>query len=76
MACYKVLKYQLEYFSAAHDYLQQSAVPLESETHGGEDVAIMAKGPMAHLFHGVHEQMYIAYVMRFESSFEMFVTEN
>ncbi|XP_062987863.1 intestinal-type alkaline phosphatase 1-like [Elgaria multicarinata webbii] len=46
-------------------YHQQAAVPLSSETHGGEDVAIMAKGPMAHLFHGVQEQTYIAHVMAY-----------
>lgn len=49
------------------DYRQQSAVPLTSETHGGEDVAIYAQGPMSHLFHGVHEQHYIAHVMAFAS---------
>lgn len=45
-------------------------MPLVSETHGGEDVAIMAKGPMAHLFHGVQEQSYIAHVMAFASCLE------
>ncbi|XP_056399174.1 alkaline phosphatase, tissue-nonspecific isozyme-like [Hyla sarda] len=44
-------------------YLAQSAVPLKYETHGGEDVAIFAKGPMAHLLHGVVEQSYIPYAM-------------
>ncbi|XP_064642696.1 alkaline phosphatase, tissue-nonspecific isozyme-like [Lineus longissimus] len=44
-------------------YKQQAAVPLGSETHGGEDVTIYAQGPMSHLFHGVHEQHYIAHVM-------------
>ena len=34
------------------------------ETHGGEDVAIFAGGPWAHLFQGVHEQNYIYHVMR------------
>uniref|UniRef100_A0A8D0DZ35 Alkaline phosphatase n=1 Tax=Salvator merianae TaxID=96440 RepID=A0A8D0DZ35_SALMN len=47
------------------NYHQQAAVLLDSETHGGEDVAIMAKGPMAHLFHGVQEQTYIAHVMAY-----------
>lgn len=47
------------------DYRQQSAVPLGSETHGGEDVPIMASGPMAHLFHTVHEQNYVAHAMRY-----------
>lgn len=49
------------------DYRQQSAVPLSSETHGGEDVAIYAQGPMSHLFHSVHEQHYIAHVMAYAS---------
>ncbi|XP_053169044.1 intestinal-type alkaline phosphatase 1-like isoform X2 [Hemicordylus capensis] len=47
------------------NYQQQAAVPLGSETHGGEDVAIMAQGPMAHLFHGIQEQNYIAHVMAY-----------
>uniref|UniRef100_A0A8C5F1V6 Alkaline phosphatase n=1 Tax=Gopherus evgoodei TaxID=1825980 RepID=A0A8C5F1V6_9SAUR len=51
-------------------YLQQAAVPLSSETHGGEDVAILAKGPMAHLFHGVQEQTYIAHVMAYAACLE------
>lgn len=52
------------------DYRQQTAVPLSSETHGGEDVAIMAKGPYAHLFHGIHEQSYIPHVMAFAACLE------
>ncbi|KAM5132516.1 alkaline phosphatase, tissue-nonspecific isozyme isoform 1-T2 [Mantella aurantiaca] len=46
-------------------YQAQSAVPLQQETHGGEDVAVFAKGPMAHLLHGVHEQNYIPHVMAY-----------
>ncbi|XP_067417136.1 intestinal-type alkaline phosphatase-like [Emydura macquarii macquarii] len=56
--------------SEATNYLQQAAVPLSSETHGGEDVAIMAKGPMAHLFHGVQEQTYVAHVMAYAACLE------
>ncbi|XP_018418848.1 PREDICTED: alkaline phosphatase-like [Nanorana parkeri] len=52
------------------NYRQQTAVPLSSETHGGEDVAIMAKGPHAHLFHGIHEQSYIAHVMAYAACLE------
>ena len=48
-------------------YLQESAVPRDSATHGGEDVAIYAKGPMAHLFRSVHEENYIAHVMAYAS---------
>lgn len=42
-------------------------MPLSAETHGGEDVAVFAKGPMAHLLHGVHEQNYIPHVMAYAS---------
>ncbi|KAJ8320734.1 hypothetical protein KUTeg_002321 [Tegillarca granosa] len=45
----------------------QAAVPLDSETHGGEDVAIYARGPMSHLFQGVKEQHYVAHVMAYAS---------
>ncbi|KAI5101194.1 intestinal-type alkaline phosphatase precursor, partial [Silurus meridionalis] len=51
-------------------YVQQSAVPLSSETHGSEDVAIFAKGPMSHLFHSVQEQSYIAHAMAFAACIE------
>lgn len=50
--------------------MQQAAVPLDAETHGGEDVAIYAKGPMAHLFHGVKEQNYVAHVMAYAACLE------
>ncbi|XP_063058118.1 intestinal-type alkaline phosphatase [Engraulis encrasicolus] len=52
------------------DYEQQSPVPLGSETHGIEDVAIFAQGPMAHLFHGVQEQSYIAHAMAYAACLE------
>jgi alkaline phosphatase len=45
------------------DFKQQSLVPLASETHGGEDVAVFAWGPYAHAFHGVVEQNLIYHVM-------------
>ena len=45
--------------TSATSYQQSRLVPLMSETHAGEDVQIFAKGPMAHLFHGVHEQVCI-----------------
>ncbi|XP_012683429.2 alkaline phosphatase, tissue-nonspecific isozyme [Clupea harengus] len=48
-----------------NNYQAQSAVPLRFETHGGEDVAVFSKGPMAHLLHGVQEQNYIPHVMAY-----------
>ena len=45
------------------DYLQQALVPMSSETHSGEDVAVFARGPWAHLFGGVIEQNVIFHVM-------------
>jgi len=49
--------------TAAADYRQQALVPMSSETHGGEDVAIYARGPHAHLFQGTMEQNAIYWVM-------------
>lgn len=49
--------------TADPNFHQEALVPLSSETHAGEDVAIYAGGPNAHLFHGVQEQSYIYYVM-------------
>ncbi|XP_069878487.1 intestinal-type alkaline phosphatase-like [Dipodomys merriami] len=56
--------------SGAPTYRQQAAVPVGSETHGGEDVAVFARGPQAHLLHGVQEQNYIAHVMAFAACLE------
>jgi alkaline phosphatase len=40
-------------------FFQESLVPLESETHSGEDVPIYATGPGAHLISGSNEQTII-----------------
>jgi alkaline phosphatase len=48
----------------ARDFYQEALVPLEYETHGGEDVPIYAGGPQAHLFRGTVEQNVIYHVMR------------
>ncbi|WP_172300280.1 alkaline phosphatase [Pseudoruegeria sp. HB172150] len=45
------------------DFLQQAMLPMSSETHSGEDVAVYAKGPWAHLFDGTIEQNIIFHVM-------------
>lgn len=40
---------------------------MDYETHGGEDVAIYARGPYSHLFSGVLEQNTIPHFMAFAS---------
>ncbi len=47
-----------------HEYLQQAAVPKNSESHGGEDVAVFAIGPWAHLVDGTMEQNVIYHIMK------------
>ncbi|MBL4836929.1 MAG: alkaline phosphatase [Kordiimonadaceae bacterium] len=44
-------------------FQQQAAYPLKSETHGGEDVALFAVGPWAHLARGTIEQNVIFHIM-------------
>lgn len=42
---------------------QESLIPLGSETHAGEDVAVYGYGPGAHMVIGTNEQNYIYHVM-------------
>nr|XP_014098695.2 membrane-bound alkaline phosphatase-like [Bactrocera oleae] len=44
-----------------------STIPLDSETHGGDDVAVFASGPWAHLFTGVYDQNTIPHMMAYAS---------
>jgi alkaline phosphatase len=46
-------------------FMQEATVPLNSETHAGEDVGIYAAGPGAYLFQGVVEQNVIYHVMAY-----------
>jgi alkaline phosphatase len=48
----------------APDYLQEAGVPMTSETHGGEDVPVYARGPGGDAVHGVIEQNQIYTIMR------------
>ncbi|KAK5641170.1 hypothetical protein RI129_009717 [Pyrocoelia pectoralis] len=48
-------------------YAYPSYIPLNGETHGGDDVAVFASGPWAHLFSGVIEQNVIPHVIKFAS---------
>ncbi len=47
----------------APDFRQQVAVPLGSETHGGEDVPLYATGPGSDAVGGVMEQNEIHHVI-------------
>lgn len=42
------------------DFQYPATVPLDMESHGGEDVAVFAIGPWSHLFTGTYEQNFIA----------------
>ena len=53
--------------SVGKGFVNDAGVHRKYESHGGEDVGIYARGPMSHLIHGVHEQSYIAHVMRYAS---------
>ena len=56
--------------TTALDYIQQSIVPTRSETHGGEDVALFATGPWAHLVSGVMEQNVVFHIMAHAMGFD------
>lgn len=49
------------------DYIFDAGMPNDDETHAGEEVAIHARGPMAYLFQGIHQQHYIAHAIRYAS---------
>lgn len=46
------------------NFMPEAAIPMNSETHAGEEVAIYAIGPRAHYVHGVIEQHWIYHVMK------------
>ncbi|CAB3227238.1 unnamed protein product [Arctia plantaginis] len=47
------------------DYSYPSLVPLDSETHGGEDVPVYASGPWQHLFTASYEQNVVPHLMAY-----------
>ncbi|KAI4455920.1 alkaline phosphatase [Holotrichia oblita] len=49
------------------NYKFPAIAPLLSETHGGDDVAIFARGPWSHLLTGVIEQHVIPHIMAYAS---------
>ncbi|XP_075558622.1 alkaline phosphatase, tissue-nonspecific isozyme-like isoform X2 [Dermacentor variabilis] len=57
-------------------FRQQAAFPVKLAPHGGEDVAVYAKGPWAHLFTGVQDQTYIPYAMAYAACIGQFNGSN
>lgn len=47
------------------EYQQIALVPMDYETHGGEDVALYAIGPMAELFSGTLEQNWVFHALKY-----------
>jgi alkaline phosphatase len=54
-------------FLEPKDFQFPSIVPRKLAAHGGEDVAIFARGPFSHLFSGVMEQNTIPHIMAYAS---------
>ncbi|RUS85322.1 hypothetical protein EGW08_006923 [Elysia chlorotica] len=54
---------------SGNDFVQYAGLGMPYETHGGEEVAIYAQGPMAHLIHTTHEQSYIGHVIMYASCY-------
>ncbi|KAK6639829.1 hypothetical protein RUM43_008104 [Polyplax serrata] len=51
--------------TTSYTYNQQAGIVNDEATHGGVDVPVFATGPMSHLFHGLHEQSYVAHVVAY-----------
>ena len=49
----------------SHNYRQSALVPMDYETHGGEDVALYAIGPQAQLFTGTLEQHWVFHALKY-----------
>ncbi|CAH2044367.1 unnamed protein product, partial [Iphiclides podalirius] len=47
------------------DWMSHVDVPLESETHGGDDVAVFASGPHHQMFSGLYEQSQLPHLMAY-----------
>ncbi|VVC32927.1 Alkaline-phosphatase-like, core domain,Alkaline phosphatase-like, alpha/beta/alpha,Alkaline phosphatase [Cinara cedri] len=76
---YSILSYANGPSANSHTYEKQSSkygdkfalypslVPMSQESHGGEDVAVWARGPWAHLFVGSFEQNVLPLIMSYAS---------
>ncbi|XP_055863560.1 alkaline phosphatase-like [Biomphalaria glabrata] len=53
--------------TTTNNFRQPGCIQMSYETHGGEDVIIYGKGPMAHLLQGTKEQSYIGHVLMYSA---------
>ncbi|CAH0401073.1 unnamed protein product [Chilo suppressalis] len=53
----------------AVEFRYAAEVPLSSETHGGDDVAVFARGPHHHMFTGLYEQSQLPHLMAYAGCF-------
>ncbi|OQR79341.1 alkaline phosphatase, partial [Tropilaelaps mercedesae] len=54
-----------ERFSLVNNFLQPAMAHTKKGVHGGEDVAVYAKGPWAHLFSGTHDNTFIPHALAY-----------
>ena len=54
-------------FPESDKYAYPGVFPRDTETHGGDDVAVFSLGPWAHLLTGSFEQNLIPYVMAYSA---------
>lgn len=62
-----MLQIKILLFTDHLNYTFPSLVPIPRETHGGDDVAVFAKGPWSHLFSGNYEQNFIPHAIAYAS---------
>ncbi|GAB0093479.1 Alkaline phosphatase [Sergentomyia squamirostris] len=55
--------------TSAWNFGSPSLAPMDTETHGGEDVPVYASGPWAHLFTGTYEQNVIPHLIAFAADY-------
>ncbi|PZC85796.1 alkaline phosphatase, tissue-nonspecific isozyme [Helicoverpa armigera] len=59
-------RHNLAFDNLSHiNYTYPALVPIARETHGGEDVAVFARGPWAHLFTGNYEQNFLPHAIAY-----------
>lgn len=58
--------------TTSRNYKQQAGILTNEAAHSGEDVAVYAQGPAAHLVQRVHEQSYVAHLIAYAAKIGRF----